>query len=133
MGFLGTEANQFADITLIAQAAGYLLLILGVVFAKKSNLKQHIRLTQFAVMLGLISFLWMSYSLLLGYQSFLFSLGLPAVIHIVIGILALSSGILFVLNKFIKKTRTNMRTVFLLWTFAWTMGVILYYSLYYNI
>jgi hypothetical protein len=53
MGFLGTEANQFADIALIAQAGGYLLLILSVVFAKKSNFKKHIRLTQFAVTLGL--------------------------------------------------------------------------------
>ncbi len=133
MGFLGTEANQFADIALITIAGGYLLLILSVAFAKRSNLKQHIRLAQFAVILGLLSFLWMFNSLLLGYQSFLFSSGFPAVIHIVTGILALSSGILFVLNKYIKKTRTNMRIVFLLWTFAFIIGLGLYISLYYYV
>lgn len=57
MGFLGTGASPFADIVLVAMTIGYLLLVLSVVSVKKAKFKQHIRLTQSAVALGLISFL----------------------------------------------------------------------------
>jgi uncharacterized membrane protein YozB (DUF420 family) len=132
IGFLGTGAGQFADIVLIAQTIGYLLLVLGVWFAKRLDFNKHIRMAQFAVSLGLMSLLWMFYSLLLGYQSFLLSSGLLVIIHIVAGILTLLAGVLFVFNKFINKTRVPMRIVFILWTISWIMGVFLYYLMYYN-
>lgn len=127
MGFLGTEASLFADMALIIQAVGFIILISGGIHVKKGNLPIHFKLTRTAVLLGVIAFIWMGYSFI---KLILLNLDLLTVSHAIFGILALSTGILFAFDRLIIKTKTSMRIVFLLWTIALFLGIMFYIKYY---
>ncbi len=63
MGFPGTEAGLLADMTLVAQTAGFLAIISGYVYARRKNFLKHDKTAKTAVLLGGLSFIWMGYSL----------------------------------------------------------------------
>lgn len=131
MGILGTSASSFADMTLIAQAAGFLILYSGVAYARRKNFLKHDEMAKIAVFLGGLSFIWMGYSLVSNFLA-LISItpaGLLVASHAVTGLLALFMGIFLVFDE-IKKTTTSMRLVFSMWTIAMLLGVILYIVVY---
>lgn len=125
MGFLGTTASSFADISLIAEAIGFLLLLAGVVYIKKKDFLRHDETARIAVILASISFTWMWYSLVSNFNAFISTTGLLIITHSISGIIALSLGVFLVLNE-VKKTKTSMLVVMILWTVAVSLGIVLY-------
>ena len=127
----GTEASVLTDVTLILISAGFLILLYGVISAKKQQFSRHIKMANSAVLFGSAAVLWMFYSLIeiflplisISYE------GLIIIFHALIGTCALFLGILFSLNK-ISKTRTTMRIVFLFWFVAIFSGTFVYLNLY---
>ncbi|CAG1000946.1 hypothetical protein METP1_02883 [Methanosarcinales archaeon] len=53
MGFPGTVASSFADITLVFQIAGFIILFSANVYVKRKDLSKHFRLAEIAVFLGM--------------------------------------------------------------------------------
>ncbi|MFA4934559.1 MAG: hypothetical protein WC568_01860 [Candidatus Methanoperedens sp.] len=131
MGFPGTEAGLLADMTLVAQTAGFLAIFLGYIYARKKNFLKHDITAKIAVLLGGLSFVWMGFSLVSNFLPLISMtfMGLLIVSHAITGLLALFMGIFLVFNE-IKKTKTPMRVVFLLWAAAMFLGVIVYIVLY---
>lgn len=125
MGFLGTTASSFADISLIAETLGFLLLLAGVVYIKKKDFRGHDKTARIAVILAGISFTWMFYSLVSNFNAFISTIGLLIIAHTISGIIALLGGVLFVLNE-VKKTKTSMLIIMILWTVAAGLGIVLY-------
>ena len=127
----GTEASVLTDVTLILISAGFLILLYGVISAKKQQFSRHIKMANSAVLFGSAAVLWMFYSLIeiflplisISYED------LIIIFHALIGTCALFLGILFSLNK-ISKTRTTMRIVFLFWFMAIFSGIFIYLNLY---
>jgi NAD/NADP transhydrogenase beta subunit len=133
MGFLGTRAGPLADLALIISVAGFLILCLGVVYAKRRILLRHFRMTRLAVLLLIIAFIWMGPRFIGSVRIIIVRLtvltALPMLItvyHAVIGTSALLAGIFLGFDKVIKKTRYPMRTVFLLWILALLLGIVTY-------
>lgn len=131
MGFFGTEASWFADMTLIAQTAGLLILFLGWKYAKTKNFLKHDMTAKTSVLLGGLSSIWMGYSLVSNLASFISTtlMGILIFSHVIIGLLALFIGLSLVLGE-IKKIRRFMIITFSSWTAAMFLGVILYYILF---
>ncbi len=137
MSFLGTRAGPLADLALIISIAGFIIVCLGVVYAKKGIFLSHFRMTRLAVLLTSVAFMWMGF-ILIRFFRVIFSnittlLSLVRAFHIVIGTLALLAGIFFAFDRIIKKTRYPMRTVFILWTVALLLGVAIYVMRYISI
>jgi hypothetical protein len=131
MGFLGTGASWFADMTLIAQTAGLLILFLGWKYAKTKNFLKHDITAKTSVLLGGLSLIWMGFSLVSNLMSLISTTltGLLIFSHVIIGLWALFMGSFLVLGE-IKKTRIFMIIVFSSWTVAMFLGAILYYILF---
>jgi uncharacterized membrane protein YozB (DUF420 family) len=127
MGLLGTRASSFSDMVLIAQTAGFLMLFLGLIYVKKKNFLKHDKLAKVSVLIGSLSFVWMAYSLISNFLALISMTfrGLLIVSHVVIGLLALFTGIFFVLDE-IQKTKTVMIVTFISWAAAIFLGVLLY-------
>jgi hypothetical protein len=127
MGLLGTRASSFSDLVLIAQTAGFLILFLGLIYAKKKKFLKHDKLAKISVLIGSLSFVWMAYSLISNFLALISMTfrGLLIVSHVVIGLLALFTGIFFVLDE-IQKTKTIMIVTFISWAAAIFLGVLLY-------
>jgi uncharacterized membrane protein YozB (DUF420 family) len=127
MGFLGTRTSSFSDLVLIAQTAGFLILILGFVYARKKNFLKHDAMAKIAILIGSSSFVWMGYSLISNFLAFISInfMGLLIVSHVIIGLSALFMGVSLVLDE-IKKTKTFMKVTFISWTAAIFLGVVLY-------
>ncbi|MGB8216650.1 MAG: hypothetical protein WCE94_05035 [Candidatus Methanoperedens sp.] len=127
MGFLGTRASSFSDMVLIAQTAGFLILFLGLIYVKKKNFLKHDKMAKISVLIGSLSFTWMGYSLVSNFLALISTnfMGLLIVSHAVIGLLALFTGIFFVLDE-IKKTKTAMIVTFISWAMAIFLGVCIY-------
>ena len=134
MSFLGTRAGPFADLALIIQVAGFIILCLGVMYAKRRDFLKHFALERVTVLLAVIAFLWMGSSLLIYFKALIFHLtavsNLLTVFHVIIGILALLSGIFLAFDRLIKKTGNSMRTMFLLWSAALFLGIAVYMIYY---
>jgi hypothetical protein len=110
---------------------------LGVGYAKKGIFPRHFKMTRLAVLLASIAFMWMGFILIrffrLIFSNFTTLLSLVRLFHIVIGTLALLTGIFFAFDRIIKKTRYPMRAVFILWTLALLLGVAVYVMRYISI
>ena len=127
----GAEATVLTDVTLILISAGFLILLYGVISAKKQQFSRHIKMANIAVLFGSAAVLWMFYYLIeifiplisISYEN------LILIFHALIGTCALFFGILFSFNKF-SKTRTTMRIVFLFWFVAIFSGTFVYLNLY---
>ncbi|MCZ7356111.1 MAG: hypothetical protein O8C66_07150 [Candidatus Methanoperedens sp.] len=127
MGFLGTRASSFSDMVLIAQTAAFLILFSGLVYVRKKNFSNHDKMAKIAVLISSLSFVWMGYSLISNFLTLasMTFMGLLIVSHVIIGLLALFMGIFLILDE-IKKTEASMRIIFVSWTAAVLLGVILY-------
>lgn len=135
MGFLGTVASSFADMTLVDHIAGFIILFSGSLYVKRKDFSKHFILTRIAVFLGIVSLIWMGYSLISHFLTgalFLDTTGYLLILHATIGSLALFGGVFFAFDRLIRKTIIPMRIVFLLWTAALFLGIIFYIS-YYNV
>jgi len=135
MGLLGTVASSSADMTLVVQIAGFIILFSGSVYVKRKDFPKHFKLARIAVFLGIVSLIWMGYSLishLLTGALFLDITGNLLILHAIIGSLALFAGVFFAFDRLIRKTIIHMRIVFLLWTAALFLGIVFYIN-YYNI
>ena len=134
MSFLGTRAGLFADLAFVIQITGFIILCLGVMCAKRKDFLKHFTLERVTVLLAVIAFLWMGPSLLINFQALIFHLtalsNLLTVFHVIIGILALLSGIFLAFDRLIKKTRNSMRSMFLLWSTALFLGIAVYMIYY---
>jgi len=134
MSFPGTSASFLANLTLMVQIAVLMILLFGVMHAKKKDFLKHFKTADIAVIFGILAFLWMSYRFLINFRAIISNItsqdSLLLIVHVVAGLLGLSGGIAFVLNKFIKKTLIPMRVVFLAWTIALLLGIALYASYY---
>ncbi len=130
MGFLGTRAGPLADLALIISIAGFIILCLGVVYAKRGIFVRHFKMTRLAVLLLVIAFIWMGPRFIGSFHIIIFRLTsltiLITVLHAVIGASALLAGIFLAFDKAIKKARYPMRTVFLLWILALLLGIATY-------
>ncbi len=130
MGFLGTRAGPLADLALIISVAGFIILCLGVVYAKRGIFVRHFKMTRLAVLLLIIAFIWMGPRFIGSLHIIIFRLtALPILItvfHAVIGTSALVAGIFLAFDRVIKKTRYPMRTVFILWILALLLGIATY-------
>jgi len=130
MVFSVAYVGFFANLTLIVQIAAFIILLFGVLHAKKKEFSKHFKAADIAVILGIMAFLWMSSRFVNNFRPIILNLTSPvsllAIAHVVAGLLALSGGIAFVLNRFIKKTLIPMRMVFLAWTIALLLGIALY-------
>ena len=127
MVFPASEASVFSDLTLMAQTAGFLILIAGTVYARRKNFIKHDKTAKIAVTLGGLSFIWMGFSFV---HYFLEHVAITAqclliISHAVTGILALFLGIFLVLDE-IKKTKARMIAAILSWSAAMLLGVIKY-------
>lgn len=131
MGFLGTEAGLISDATLIAEMAGFLILVLGVIYLRRKNFLKHDKMAKIAVLLGSLSFIWMGFSLASNFLALISAnlMGLLIVAHIVTGAIGLFMGIFLVLDE-IKKTKTSMSLTFSFWTVAMFLGFLLYGFVY---
>jgi hypothetical protein len=134
MVFPVTSASFLANVTLIVQIAVFIILLFGVMHAKKKDLLKHFKTADVAVIFGILAFLWMSYRFLINFHAIISNItsqdSLLLIVHVVAGILGLSGGIAFVLKKFIKKTLIPMRMVFLAWMVALLLGIVLYATYY---
>ncbi len=134
MSILGTQAGLMADLAIIVQTIAFIILVSGVVYIKKKNYQRHVQLADVAVFLGVLSFLWMGFSLISNFQILISNISasenLITIIHAITGLIVLITGISFATNRYIKKIRNNMRMVFLLWAFALFLGFILYIMYY---
>ncbi len=130
MGFLGTRAGPLADVALIISIAGFIILLLGVVYAKRGILLTHFKMTRLAVLLLIIAFIWMGPRFIGSFHIIISRLtALPILItvfHAIIGTSALLAGIFLAFDMVIKKTRYPMRTVFLLFILALLLGIATY-------
>jgi len=135
MGFLGTVASSSADMTLVVQIAGFIILFSGSVYVKRKDFPKHFKLARIAVFLGVVTLIWMAYSLILHFLTgalFLDIYGALLIVHAAVGSLALFAGVSFAFDRLIRKTINPMRIVFLLWIAALFLGIIFYIS-YYNV
>ncbi len=134
MGFFGTAAGWPADTTLILQVAGFIILLSGIMYAKKKVFLRHFQMARITVALGIISLVWMLTSLVNSFQiisSHITALSsLLTLAHATIGVLAMTTGILLAFDRLITKTKTPMRTVFLIWAAALFLGTIVYIRYY---
>lgn len=134
MGFLGTRAGPFSDLTLIISIAGFIILCFSVLYAKRGNLLNHFKMTRLAVFLLVIVFIWMgprfigSLHIMISRITTLSSLVM--LFHVGIGTSALLSGIFLAFDRLINKTRYPMRIVFLLWILALFLGICIYVTRY---
>ncbi|VVB93090.1 Uncharacterised protein [uncultured archaeon] len=130
MGFLGTKAGPFADLTLIISIASFIILCLSIVYAKRKILSRHFRMARIAMLLLIIAFTWMAFRFIGGFYSIVSRLtalpSLAVLSHVVIGAPALILGIFLAFDRMINKTRYPMRTVFLLWILALFLGIGVY-------
>lgn len=130
MNFLGTYAGFLAYLTLILQTAAFIILLFGVMHAKKKRFLKHFKTADIAVISGILAFFWMGSSLLNNYGAIIASLtsliSMVMLFHAAIGLLALLGGIAFVSNRFINKTQAPMRIIFLFWALALLLGITLY-------
>lgn len=131
MGFLGTEANLFADMSLIAETAGFLILFSGWIYAKRKNFLKHDKTAKASILLASLSFMWMGFSLVSDLLSLISMTltGLLIFFHTVTGLTALFMGLFLVLGE-IKKTKMSMIIAFSSWTAAMFLGLMLYYLLF---
>lgn len=133
MGFLGSAAGSTADITLLVQIAGFVLLLSGTVYVKKGNLARHFTFTRVAVLLGVFALIWMALSLISQLQYLILDVfGTLLLLHVSFGTAALISGVLFAFDRVIRKTKMPMRSVFILWFAALLLGISFYLT-YYNV
>ncbi|MDD5616814.1 MAG: hypothetical protein PHH85_11500 [Candidatus Methanoperedens sp.] len=134
MSFPGTSAGFLANVTLMVQMAAFFILLFGVMHAKKKEFLKHFKKADIAVIFGILAFLWMSYRFLINFRAIILNItsqdSLLLIVHVAAGLLGLSGGIAFALNKFIKKTLIPMRMVFLAWTIALLLGIALYATYY---
>ncbi len=134
MNFPGTLAGILADLTLIVQTAAFVILLFGVMHAKKKKFSKHFKTADIAVISGVLAFLWMGSSLLNNSGALIAHLTSPitmlAIFHAAIGLMALLGGIAFVSSRFIKKTLAPMRIIFLFWALALFLGITLYLMYY---
>ncbi len=134
MSFPGTSASFLANLTLMVQIAAFMILLFGVMHAKKKDFLKHFKTADIAVIFGILAFMWMSYRFLNNFRAIITNItsqdSLLLIVHVVAGLLGLSGGIAFVLNKFIKKTLIPMRVIFLAWTIALLLGIALYATYY---
>ncbi len=134
MGFFGTRAGPLADLALIISIAGFIILCLGVVYAKKGILLRHFRMTRHAVFILILAFIWMGPGFIGSLHILISRLtALPillTVFHVIIGTSALLAGIFLAFDMVIKKTVNPMRTVFLLWVLALLLGIATYIARY---
>ncbi len=134
MNFPVTYAGLPANLTLIIQTAAFMILLLGVIQAKKKNFSKHFKAADIAVISGILAFLWMGLSLLNNYGAIKSHLSSPitmlTLFHAAIGSIALIGGIAFVSNRFIKKTIIPMRIIFSFWALALFLGITLYITYY---
>jgi hypothetical protein len=134
MSFPGTSASFLANLTLILQIAVFIILLLGVMYVKKKEFLKHFKNADIAVIFGILAFFWMSYRFVSNLPPIILHItssdSLLVIAHAVAGLLALSGGLAFALNRFINKTLIPMRVVFLAWTIALLLGIALY-ALYY--
>ncbi len=130
MGFLGTRAGPLADLALIISIVGFIILCLGVVYAKRGILPRHFNMERLAVLILIIAFIWMGPRFIGSLHIIIFRLTsltiLITVFHAVIGTSALLAGIFLAFDRVIKKTRYPMRTVFILWILALLLGIATY-------
>ncbi len=129
MGFLGTAASSFADTVLIIQTIGFIVLLSGIIYVKRRDFLKHFRMTRITVFLGVLSFIWMGYSLI-SYLQILGTVEVLLVSHVIAGSVALFAGVLLAFDRLIKKTKAPMRTVFLLWALALVLGILFYINYY---
>lgn len=135
MSFPDTNAGLLANLTLLLQIAAFVLLLFGVMHAKKKKFLKHFKTADIAVISGILAFLWMGLSLLNNSHALISSLTSPITIltlfHAAIGSLTLLGGMAFVSNRFIKKTQAPMRIIFLFWSLALLLGITLYIMYYF--
>ena len=134
MSFPVTSASFLANLTLILQIAAFMILLFGVMHEKKKEFLIHFKTADLTVIFGFLAFLWMSSRFVTNFHPIILHVtsldSLLAIAHVVAGPLALSGGLGFALNRFIKKTLIPMRVVFLAWTIALLLGIALYASYY---
>jgi hypothetical protein len=134
MSFPGTSASFLANLTLMVQIAAFMILLFGIMHAKKKDFLKHFKTADIAVVFGILAFLWMSYSFLNNFRAIISKItsqdSLLLIVHIVAGLMGLMGGIAFVLNKYIRKTLIPMRIIFLAWTIALLLGIAVYATYY---
>jgi len=133
MVFLGNVTSSFADMTLGVQITGFFILFSGSIYAKRKKFLNHFKMSRIAVFLGIVSLIWMGYSLISHIQTgaiFFDAIGTLFILHTAIGSLALLAGVFYAFDRLIRKTIIPMRAVFLLWTAALFLGIIFYISNY---
>ncbi len=135
MSFLGTRAGPLADLALIISMSGFIILCLGVIYAKKGIFSRHFKMTRLAVLVTIIAFLlWMGFSLIRSFQFILSHLTeLPVLVtasHAIIGTSVLATGIFLAFDRIIKKSQYPMRAIFICWVLTLILGLTTYFMRY---
>lgn len=127
-------AGIFANANIVLQVAVFIILVIGVINARKKNFPAHFKFAYVAASLLAVSFLWMGYSFVINFPALLANISssgsLLSLAHPVAGFAALSGGLAFALNRFITKTLIPMRFVFTAWTISLLLGIALYIQYY---
>jgi uncharacterized membrane protein YozB (DUF420 family) len=139
-GFLGTNANRAADITLVIMLLAATLFTIGFILARKKNFKAHRWVQTSAATLNAIMVLWM---MILPYRDFVLrgkAGSQPAIfytmanLHAGIGLIAITFGLFVTLrgNGLVPKPlqfrnyKLYMRTAYGLYMLATLLGVLVY-------
>ena len=143
MGFFGTGAVLITDINLLIQIISVILVIIGIIYKIKRQLKFHGYLMSIAVLMHLITFiLAMGPAFSEGLDFFVGStdlLGVQAMwIHAITGGIALITGIILILFWIINlsniagcsKRKRIMDITSMLWMISFIFGIVTYLSFY---
>ena len=144
-GLLGTAASSIVDMNLLLQVVIYILLVAGVVSAKRGKFRRHGLLQGAAVLLGSMSLiLVMGPSLLRNFSGIIttsFGLGSPlTLLHAIVGALSLVMGWISVLalrpcgkvrvKRGLGPVRRYMLLMFAVWTLSFILGITVYSFFY---
>jgi len=136
-GLLGTRASPAADLNLLIQIVIFILLMVGVKFARektKEGLKKHGRIMAVAVVLNAASiFFAMGPSFVVNFGAVLAevsTISFPlTMLHHLLGLAAEVLGVVFIFKKF-GKVRFWMRVTMALWLVSLILGFFFYYLYY---
>jgi uncharacterized membrane protein YozB (DUF420 family) len=123
---LGTRASLQADINLILQSVIFLLLILGVLFARRRDIASHGRVMRIVAFLNLVSIsVVMAPSLFINLfplLTFYPTLGATTLTHAIIGGCGSALGTTWAFRKF-RSVRPWMMATMVLWLAGFSFGI----------
>lgn len=125
--FLGSKPFMPSDLSLLIQILAFSVLVYAV-YRRRESIASHGKIASIAFYLALPAVFYMLYNrargLTLPYYNWILSL------HMLLGIMTITAGILFVTNQWKWKIKKYMDLEILLWTGTFLLGIVVYVLLF---